>query len=112
MTFKKIVFGLTLAAITSTTALAGDTATPEAKPMKTALKDMIQDLKLDVDMLTDATLKIKFMVNENKELIVLGTNDEAIDGYIKNSLNYKTLDTSDAKPYEVYIVPVRVVAAK
>lgn len=67
---------------------------------------MIKKLDLDTKLIENATLKIKFMVNENDELIIISTGDSNLDSIIKNALNYKEVNTKGLRPYQVYIVPV------
>ena len=109
MTFRKIVFSLglaTLMAVGSATAAtpAGPTDTPIA--VTKDIQALIKGLDLDITKIDDTTIKVKFMVNGDDELIVIST-DSAMDSALKEALNYKQVDASGLKPYKVYIVPVR-----
>lgn len=101
MKFRKLIFTATLAAITTVSAMASSPSTTT-----TVLQDLIQKLNINLSDLEDETLKIKFMINEKNEMIILGTDDKKMDSYIKSSLNYQKVDAADLKPYNVYIVPV------
>ncbi len=45
------------------------------------------------------------MINEDDELIVIGT-DSNLDNTIKQALNCKQVDNTELKPFNVYVVPV------
>ncbi len=80
------------------------------KPSKSAVKQIekiIQNLEFNIDEVEDLTIKIKFMVNADSELIVLSTDDSTYDSKIKGALNYKSVDNDGLEQYKVYILPVR-----
>ncbi len=80
------------------------------KPTKTVskeIKEMIQDLNLDIQKLHNETIKLKFMVNENGELIVISTEESKLDKTLKAALNYKKVDSEGLTPYHPYIVPIK-----
>ena len=105
MTFRKIVFSLGLATLMAVgSATAATPAGPTDTPI-TVTKDiqaLIKGLDLDITKIDDTTIKVKFMVNGDDELIVIST-DSAMDSTLKEALNYKQVDASGLKPYKVYI---------
>ncbi len=110
MNLKKNVFALALSAALTTSAFAntiGDFA-PESKPKAIVkeIKSMIQKLDIDVKTLDSETIKVKFMVNESDELIVISTGNSELDNTIKTALNYREVSTDGLKPFKVYVVPV------
>ena len=106
MTFKKIAFSFGLATLIAVSAMA--TTGPTDTPI-TVTKDIqaiIKSLDLDFKKLEDTTIKVKFMVNKNDELIIIST-DSDMDHTLKQALNYKQVETSGLKAYSVYVVPIR-----
>ncbi len=110
MTFQKSVLSLALAAALSSSAIASTPISElnysSTKTVTTEIKSMIEDLDIDYSKVAQSTIKVKFMVNENDELIVISTGDSGLDNTIKSALNYKEVNTEGLKPYSVYIVPV------
>ena len=109
MNIKKSLLSLALAIAISapTFAISPDAFT---KPNKAAIKqieNIIQKMDFDIDEVKDLTIKIKFMVNEDSELIVLSTGESKFDSKIKGALNYKSVDNEGLEQYKVYILPVR-----
>ena len=51
---------------------------------------------------------LKFMVNSDRELVVVdtGTENERLDNYLKNKLNYKRVDTNQVEYHKMYSVKV------
>lgn len=111
MTFKKSVLSLALAvtfasaSFASTATITSDYSSP--KTVSTEIQTMIKKLNLDFTKIDNSTINVKFMVNENNELVVISTGDSQLDQTIKSALNYKEVDTKGLKPYSVYIVPVK-----
>jgi len=58
----------------------------------------------------DLTANVKFMLNDQKEIVVLSvdTEDKALEGFVKSRLNYKRVESKDCKKGETYTVPVRI----
>lgn len=107
MTIQKNLLALVCATAFSIATFAN---TPELRSTPVSvtkdIRQMIKKLDLDTKLIENATLKIKFMVNENDELIIISTGDSNLDSIIKNALNYKEVNTKGLRPYQVYIVPV------
>jgi len=81
----------------------------DTKPSKTVTKQIekiIKKMDLKEADVKDLTLKLKFTVNDNNELIVLSTGDSKIDTRIKGALNYKSIE-GGLEQYKVYILPIR-----
>ena len=107
MNLKKSVLSLALAATFAATTIAAP-LNEGANTTVTVTKDiksLIKKLDLDYSKIDDTTIKVKFMVNEEDELIVIGT-DSKMDDTIKQALNYKQVNATGLKPYSVYVVPV------
>ena len=110
---KKIkVLFLALLVTVAFTSIAAVTNVDE--PSKIAVKE-ISRLLSDPSflILEDTFATVKFVVNENHELVVLSvkTEREEIENYIKRRLNYKTV-TCELKEGMVYIQPVNLVSLK
>ena len=83
-----------------------------ANPFIEANTDIQEKVKkvltnFDFDELKGQTLKIRFMLNDKDEIIVVSTNDEKLDDRIKSALNYTKVDRENLSHFEVYILPVR-----
>ncbi len=87
----------------------------KADPNKTLSTQIAELLDDNPFVLTshDLTANIKFMVNDQKEIVVLSvdTEDKVLEGFVKSRLNYKKVDSKDCKKGETYTVPVRITEA-
>jgi len=72
---------------------------------------MLKDNQFNVDY-KELSAEVRFIVTENGELIVLSvkTEDEVLDGFVKNRLNYKKVQLENVAPGRVYELPVRITA--
>lgn len=77
-----------------------------SKDLAKKIKSELSRYDLDYEKLNGETLKIRFMINEKQEIIVLSTDNNSLDLTIKEALNYDKLKSKELKPFEVYIVPV------
>ena len=113
MTLKKIVLSLGLATLMAVGSMAAPITGPSDTPITVTrdIEAMIKGLELDINKLEDTTIKLKFMVNENDELIIIST-DSDLDQTLKQALNYKQVESAGLKPYSVYVVPVRFAESK
>ena len=57
----------------------------------------------------DLIVKVKVMITENNEIIVLGTNtdNEALTAYIEKNLNYIKLSSNELSPGKNYVFEVK-----
>jgi|TARA_R100000479_G_scaffold51000_3_gene24187 hypothetical protein len=110
---KKIkVLFLALLVTATFTSIAAVTNINE--PSKVAVKEIFRLLSNPSFLIEkDTFATVKFVVNENHELVVLSvkTEREEIESYIKKRLNYKTV-TCELKEGMVYIQPVNLVSLK
>jgi len=109
MNLKKSVFSLALAATLCAPSFANNVDFGPEKAKKsvtTDIKDMIQRMDIDFTKISEETIKIKFMVNDQNELIVISTGESNMDQSIKSALNYQEVAADGLKPYSVYVVPV------
>ncbi len=96
---------------------AGNLLASEAKPKP---KDPAKTLSAQIgDLLgsnsfivesSDLTAKIRFTLNEDKEIVVLSveTDHEALEAFVKSRLNYQKVNLSNAREGKMYTVPVRI----
>ena len=78
------------------------------RTVENEVKNVVKNLKVNFETYEDVTINLKFMVNEDSEIIVLGTNDSPIDRTLKSALNYREVDSKGLKPYKVYILPIKI----
>lgn len=105
MKFTKLVFTAALAILVSFTSFAATGSTDE--PSTSGIKKMIQKLDLKFQNLEDESVMVKFMVNDNDEIIILSTDESKLDDTLKRALSYKKLKNSEFKPYKIYVLPIR-----
>lgn len=62
----------------------------------------------------DMTAQVKVVINQDNELVVLSvdSDNEVLDGYIKERLNYKALSVKLKTGQKAFIVPVRLTQEK
>lgn len=56
----------------------------------------------------DTKLVIHFMINDYNEIVVLTTNNEDLDGYLKTKLNDKKLELSNLNYNVGYYLPIEI----
>lgn len=61
----------------------------------------------------DLVAQVYFTVNRENEIVVLQVeaDDVALEGYIKDRLNYKELKCKELKQGKEYVVPVRITSS-
>ncbi len=92
-----------------TTVFANDTNPVKTTPenVTSQIAELLKNPEMDVEK--DMMAKVTFMVNDNKELVVINvdTKNENLDAFIKSRLNYKKLDALTTG--KEWVVPVRFV---
>ena len=75
----------------------------------TQIAELLKNPEMDINKEIEA--KVTFMVNDQKELVVIhvDTENETIDAFIKNRLNYKKLSVTTTG--EEWVLPVRIIPA-
>ena len=107
MTFyKNLLSGLAIILVTFSL-----NATPAVPSLKTdGVKEEIQSLlkKPNFKIDRDTTTLVTFMLNKKNEVLVINveTENELIDSYVKNALNYKKLKTNTTK--KLFKIPVKI----
>ena len=96
------------------TTVSANTITPEKDSKKdvdvtTQIAELLKNPEMDINKEIEA--KVTFMVNDQKELVVIhvDTENETIDAFIKNRLNYKKLSVTTTG--EEWVLPVRIIPA-
>jgi uncharacterized membrane-anchored protein YitT (DUF2179 family) len=110
MKISKIFFAITFSLLISSFAFANPNTslepTESTKTVTTKIMSIIQNLDINFNKLESKTVKVKFIINESDELIVLSTTNSDLDRTLKNALNYTEVSSSDIKYNKVYILPV------
>ena len=104
--FKHLLSGLAILLVSLSL-----NAAPSITPTKTDdVKEEIESLlkKPNFKLNKDTTTIVTFMVNKKNEVLVINveTENELIDTYIKNALNYKKLKTNTTK--KLFKIPVKI----
>ena len=105
MNFTKnifLAFCLTILGITSYANTKPSIKKDEANQIQSYLEKV--DFKEFIS--SDTKLIIHFMINDYNEIVVLSTNNEDLDGYLKNSLNDKKIDISKLAYNKEYDLPI------
>ncbi len=87
------VLALIIFLLSTGPALANDIKPQSAEAVRAKIEKMIQTPDLDRFGIKKAEIKLKFLINDKEEMVVVstGTDNTQLDTYIKNRLNYKTL---------------------
>jgi len=76
-----------------------------------ALQQQVKELVIDSEVWSKedigTELRVKFMVMDNNEIIVLSTNNEKYDDSMKSILNYQEISVDDSIKNRVFILPIR-----
>ncbi len=92
-----------------TTVFANNTNPEKTNPenVTTQIAELLKNPEMEIKK--DIMAKVTFMVNDNKELVVINvdTVNENVEAFIKKRLNYKKL--SITRTGGEWIVPVRIV---
>lgn len=81
-----------------------------ASELSTQIQSLLKENTFRVN--TDMIANVRFTINNKGEIVVLSVETEnlALEGFVKNRLNYKKADVANVKPGKVYTVPVRIKA--
>ncbi len=111
MNFRKIIlstilsFGLSIIAFATTPNHIVETSTSTSKTY-TKIKNIVKNIDFDMKSLQDQTVKVRFMINADNEVVILHTNNDEADYLIKRTLNYKEIKENDLAVNKVYILPI------
>lgn len=102
---KSLITAFAFILIASST-FANDFNTSTLDDLRSEIAKHLQTM--DLKNLSDdsATMKVKFVVNDQNEMIVLSVDNESFDDTIKARLNYKKLDTDNIVKNTVISVPI------
>lgn len=92
--------------------LANDANTVEpTKNLVTQIQKMLKDNVFEVAE-QDLTAEVRFTVNVEGELVVLSvdTENDALEGFVKDNLNYQQVDFEDITEGKVFTLSVRITA--
>ena len=109
MNLRKIALALTLAITVTSFSFANASTVKSSPKAQEVVKDIVtimKDLKYDFQAFKDETVKVRFMINADNEIIVLGTDNPELDETMKALLNYKKVGADSAEKFHVYVVPV------
>ncbi|MFT4567011.1 MAG: hypothetical protein ACI9FN_001974 [Saprospiraceae bacterium] len=107
MNLKKSVLSLGLVITVILPSIASPNAPEASNTVIQKIAKTISQLAIDYSEYAGKELKVKFLINESDELIILSTYDSELDLYIKSALNYVHVPNSDLKAHKIYILPVK-----
>jgi len=79
---------------------------PNVKTLRTEIISLIKKPDLSTLENQEETVKLSFLVNSKKEVIVVdaGTKNEYLEGYIKEHLNYQEIKTDYVQLNKIYYI--------
>ena len=83
-----------------------NTTIKPSKDLATQVKSELNKIDLNFEALDGQTLRIRFMLNEQNEIIVVSTNNKKLDRAVKNALNYEKVDSGNLQAFQIYVLPV------
>ena len=111
---KFSLFLVAVCLLTSGTILANDNDKTKKKPkdLNTQIEVLLEDNTFTVEENEDLTAKVKFMVNEHGEIVVLSvtTENARLEAFVKGRLNYQKIESAEYKSGRIYTLPVRFTA--
>ena len=107
----KIIIAILAISIATTFSTTATEKKPSkiTKELRTEIVSIL-GTKLSVELKTDSTAEISFMINSKDEIVILTVDSEVseLNSIIKNKLNYKKVKVKGIKKGEVYIIPLRI----
>ncbi len=108
------LFLVAVCLLVSGSLLANDNDKAKKKPQNLTdqITVLLSDNQFVVEENEDITAKVKFMVNEHGEIVVLSvaTENTRLEGFVKGRLNYQKIESPEFKSGRVYTLPVRITA--
>lgn len=83
-----------------------DTKPETKKTESTQIQNYLEHVNFKEFISKDTKIIIHFTINDYNELVILSTNNEDLDGYIKNSLNDKKIELSKLQYNKEYDLPL------
>jgi len=111
-----LVVAITLGSVLSTNATeelkVESNSTTESKAITSEIVNLLQKPNFTIE--DDVQAYVRLVLNENNEMVVLFVNseNEMINNFIKNRLNYKKVSENVINKDQEYIVPVRITSTK
>ena len=112
---KKVIL-LPIAALLISGSVMASEGTPVSKGPEskicTQIGDLLEGNSIEVAGYGDLTATVKFMLNQQKEIVVLtvDTTDERLEAFVKARLNYQKVADQNLREGKVYEVPIRITA--
>ena len=80
---------------------------PSNSTLREEIAANLQDMSMqNLGDISEVT--IKFIINDEKQLIVLGSNNKDLQRKIEYRLNFKTIKADDVKINQVYTIPIKI----
>ncbi len=99
-TVKFAGFILAFCVLSFSTVLANNGDEPkEISDLRDQVAKLVEDPQLAQNGITEEKVRIKFMLNEEREIVVVSTNtdNQYLDSFIKTRLNYKKVKEAPEK---------------
>lgn len=89
----------------STAAIASDSS-KEPKSFKASFTEAMESIDFEFYDVPHDRVYIEFMVNEDREIVVLATSAKSIDKVIKDKINYLKVSENELTPFQKYTIKV------
>ncbi len=110
---RKVSLILVAAMLLSVGAIfASDVQHPDpGKDLSAQIRDLLHNNSFIIEDY-DVTAKVKFTVNQDKEIVVLSVESDSprMEVFLKSRLNYQKVDLQEYREGKTYTIPVRVTA--
>ena len=110
---KKISVLFVAALVFSTTSLLANDVNPieptKAKTLSVQIGEMLKTNSFVLKLGEERSAQVRFTLNTDKEIVVLSVDaeEDGIEAFVKNTLNYKKVDLPVVKEGKIYTVPVK-----
>jgi hypothetical protein len=102
---KKVLFALMFVSLASMAFAHGDKPTKaKGAELRAELLELIGTPPIEGSL--EERIQIHFTINAKNEIVILSTNNNQLDHYVKSRLNYKQLSTGDIIINERYTLPL------
>lgn len=109
---KFSLFLVAVCLLVSGSLIANDKTKKKPQKVSDQITVLLEDNQFVVAENQDITAKVKFMINEHGEIVVLSvaTDNARLESFVKGRLNYQKIESDDFKVGRLYTLPVRITA--
>lgn len=110
MTRKNLIFATLLLMITVTVSAYQNYTYNKNPELRKELMEYISITNVTSQI--DQPFTVIYLVNSDREIVVVDTSNEKMAEFIKNALNYKSIKTSNFEVNKIYILTLKIFKSK